>query len=149
MIVQTPVLFGLLPVLSWSVWTDLRNRKVSNLWILVGLLLYLLLLPFDQHGVVRAVIGGVVGLVIFLPFYWKGGMGAADLKLLGLVGVYLGPLGVVYCALYTALAGGGIAVWVLLVRGSSRLPYALAIASGVAVYLLKQGMKGGVGAALG
>ncbi|NDU86404.1 MAG: hypothetical protein G3H99_07295, partial [Ferrovum sp.] len=58
-------------------------------------------------------------------------------------------LGVVYCALYTALAGGGIAVWVLLVRGSSRLPYALAIASGVAVYLLKQGMKGGVGAALG
>jgi Flp pilus assembly protein protease CpaA len=64
-------------------------------------------------------------------------MGAADLKLLGLVGVYLGPQGVLYSALYTALAGGALAGLDFGLRASRRLPYAVAIAVGVGVYAFR------------
>jgi Type IV leader peptidase family. len=85
--------------------------------------------------------GGLLGLLIFLPFYWLGGMGAADLKLLGLVGVYLGPQGVLYSALYTALAGGVLALLALVFHASRRLPYAVAIAVGVGVYEFRSFMS--------
>jgi prepilin peptidase CpaA len=35
-----------------------------------------------------------------------GGMGAGDVKLLGAVGAWLGPLAVVWVALYSGIAGG-------------------------------------------
>ena len=67
-----------------------------------------------------SVAGWFVGLAIFLPVYALGGMGAGDVKLLAAIGAWLGPLGVFHAALYTAIAGGFIAVFVALARGCMR-----------------------------
>ncbi|KXW57814.1 A24 family peptidase [Ferrovum myxofaciens] len=121
-------------VLVVAAWTDIRYRRVPNVWLGLGLVAYVILFWLFGFDPWKAVLGGLLGLIVFLPFYWLGGMGAADLKLLGLVGVYLGPQGVLYSALYTALAGGALAVLALVLRASRRLPYAVAIAVGVGVY---------------
>ena len=121
-------------VLSVAAWTDVRSRRVSNEWLGLGLVVYVILSFLFGLDPRTALVGGLLGLLVFLPFYWLGGMGAADLKLMGLVGIYLGPHGLLYSALYTALAGGVLAVLALALRASRRLPYAVAIAVGVGVY---------------
>lgn len=121
-------------VLFVAAWTDVRSRRVSNEWLGLGLVVYVILSFLFGLDPRTALVGGALGLLVFLPFYWLGGMGAADLKLMGLVGVYLGPYGLLYSALYTALAGGVLAVLALALRASRRLPYAVAIAVGVGVY---------------
>ena len=121
-------------VLAISVWTDIRFRRVPNEFLYVGLIAYMILLYWFGLDPWFSLKGGILGLIVFLPFYLLGGMGAADLKLLGLVGVYLGSQGVLYSALYTALAGGMLAILVLILRTSRRLPYAVAIAVGTGIY---------------
>ncbi len=71
-----------------------------------------------------AVLGCVIGLVLMLPGFALGATGAGDVKLMAAVGSLLGPLVVVYAVLYTALAGGVLAVVVALQR--RRLGTALA-----------------------
>ncbi|MBA3037342.1 MAG: prepilin peptidase [Desulfobacterium sp.] len=61
--------------------------------------------------------GICLGVAILLPFYLLGGMGAGDVKLLGTVGGFVGPLGVLFAFLFTALAGGIYAIIVLAVNG--------------------------------
>ncbi|WP_297484199.1 prepilin peptidase [Ferrovum sp.] len=121
-------------VLSVAAWTDVRSRRVSNEWLGLGLVVYVILSFLFGLDPRTALVGGLLGLLVFLPFYWLGGMGAADLNLMELVGIYLGPHGLLYSALYTALAGGVLAVLALALRASRRLPYAVAIAVGVGVY---------------
>ena len=50
--------------------------------------------------------GWLVGLLLFLPLFALGGLGAGDVKLLAALGAWLGPRDVVYVALYGAIAGG-------------------------------------------
>ncbi|MBW8073642.1 MAG: hypothetical protein GJU77_08205 [Ferrovum sp.] len=128
-------------VLAVAMWTDIRFRRVSNAWLGLGLVAYVILSYYFGPDPWTALKGGLLGMLIFLPFYWLGGMGAADIKLLGLVGIYLGPQGVLYSALYTALAGGALAVLALVLRASRRLPYAVAIAVGVGVYEFRSFMS--------
>lgn len=132
------IAFGLLPVLALASWMDLRSRTVANRLLLFGLVLLLGLSRWTIDGVGYALAGGLVGLLVFLPFYLKRGMGAGDIKLMGLVGCYLGPAGVLVVALYSALAGGALAV-LALTTGllGRRLPYAVAISLGVLWYLRK------------
>ncbi|WP_297448722.1 prepilin peptidase [Ferrovum sp.] len=128
-------------VLAVAAWADIRFRRVPNEWLGLGLVAYVILSYHFGLDPWMALKGGLLGLLIFLPFYWLGGMGAADLKLLGLVGVYLGPQGVLYSALYTALAGGVLALLALVFHASRRLPYAVAIAVGVGVYEFRSFMS--------
>ena len=62
-------------------------------------------------------LGIVAGIGLLLVFYLFGMMGAADVKLMGAVGSFLGPSGVFQAFLFTALAGGIYAVVVLAVKG--------------------------------
>jgi prepilin peptidase CpaA len=57
-----------------------------------------------------ALAGAVIGFVVMLPGYFYGGTGAGDVKLLAAFGTWLGPAGVVMAFLYSAIAGGVLAV---------------------------------------
>ena len=101
---------------------DLRTRRLPNA------------LTFGAAGVALAVHGAVggwlelaqaalgwgVGLALFLPLYALGGMGAGDVKLLGAIGAWLGPMGAVWTGLYGAIAGGVMALVVAIGRGYLR-----------------------------
>ena len=54
--------------------------------------------------------GWGIGVALFLPMFLLRGMGGGDVKLLGAVGAWLGPMGVLYAGLYSVLAGGVLAL---------------------------------------
>ena len=91
---------------------DLRTRRIPN-YLTYGSSVAALIYHFSVAGVGGAgesAAGWVVGVGLFLPLFVLGGMGAGDVKLLGAVGAWLGPWGVLWSALFTTLAGGVLAV---------------------------------------
>jgi prepilin peptidase CpaA len=99
--------FSLLALLLISSVTDLAWHRIPNLLLLSALLVALMLRISDEGfiGILSAVSGLVVGLLFLLPLYAMGSMGAGDVKLLGVVGVFLGPWGAFVAGVATLIAG--------------------------------------------
>lgn len=115
-------------------------------------------------GIWRSAAGALVALTIFLPFWMLRALGAGDVKFLAAVGAFAGPAESVNLALCVLLAGGVLALVRMAVARNARLvmqntlaslgqmlpgsagsfdastqtawrmPYAVAIAAGVAGY---------------
>jgi prepilin peptidase CpaA len=99
---------------------DLRTRRVPNP----------LTMGLAATGVVYAAcgigIGGLslgaslaglgLGLALMLPGHLIGATGAGDVKLFAAAGAFVGPAHILTAFIYTALAGGGMAVVVSLMR---------------------------------
>ncbi|MDZ5458858.1 A24 family peptidase [Azohydromonas lata] len=109
---------------------DLHQRRIPNALVLYGMALGLAfqafaaagqgLLQDGSQGVAAALLGGVAGLALFLPFYALRMLGAGDVKLLAMVGVWLGATAVLQVALWTVLAGALLSLGVMLATGSLR-----------------------------
>jgi prepilin peptidase CpaA len=56
-------------------------------------------------------------MALFLPFYLARGMGAGDVKLMGAAGAFLGPQDALQATILSLIAGGTIAIIILLLRG--------------------------------
>jgi prepilin peptidase CpaA len=97
---------------------DMRTRRVPN--ALTGGIAALGLLLAVLHATTvspLAALGGIaVGLAVMLPGHLIGATGAGDVKLLAALGALLGPKGVLMAFLYTAIAGGALALLVALGR---------------------------------
>lgn len=125
-----PGVFAVLSVLLLvAAWTDLRSRRIPNALVLSGSVFALLahtLLPVGNGflsdlpgglGFLAALKGFVFGLLALLPLYWFRAMGAGDVKLLAMVGAFVGPAEIWWALLFTLLAGGVLAIAVALQRG--------------------------------
>jgi prepilin peptidase CpaA len=99
--------------------TDLRSRRISNVLILFGLLsgLSFNLMLSGLLGLGWSLLGGLLGLAVFFPFFALGGLGAGDVKLLACLGAILGPRDLLAVALVGAVIGGAMALIVALIRG--------------------------------
>jgi len=175
---------GVLTALSAAaVLHDLLFRRIPNGLVLLGMMLGLFIQsylhpgaglfsdPGGSLGLDGALLGALTGLALFLPLYALRAMGAGDVKLLAMLGVWLGPASVAWTALWTLLAGGVLALVVALWSGvlrqvcmnvyvmlstsalhgpghhrmtleapaetTGQLPYAVAIACGLAVELMR------------
>jgi prepilin peptidase CpaA len=108
----------LLSIVILCVITDLHNRKIYNVVIFPGLIAAFIshLVLDGWYAVGYALLGFLVGLSILLIPYLLGGMGAGDVKLLALIGAIKGIAFVLNTAVYMALIGALIAVFVLLCR---------------------------------
>ena len=97
---------------------DVRTRRIPNVLTgtMAGAGLGLAVFGFGGISVGAAVLGCVVGLVLMLPGHALGATGAGDVKLMAAVGTLLGPLVVVNAVLFTAIAGGVLAVAVAIQR---------------------------------
>jgi prepilin peptidase CpaA len=97
---------------------DLRTRRIPN--VLTGTMAGagLGLAAFGVGGISigGALLGCLIGLVLMLPGHALGATGAGDVKLMAAVGSLLGPLVVVNAVLFTAIAGGVLAVTVAIQR---------------------------------
>ena len=58
----------------------------------------------------------MVGLLLFLPLFALRAMGGGDVKLLAAFGAWLGPVLVFWVAVYGAIAGGVLALLLVLWR---------------------------------
>ena len=131
---------ALLVILMIAAIIDIRSRQVPNALVLTGLAATLVLLPiFHLLPFAHALAGSVAGLLIFLPFYIIGMMGAGDVKLLAIVGSVLGPSELSQATVHIFIAGGIVTVLYLIARRrlppNQNVPYAVAIALGVISYL--------------
>lgn len=113
-------------------------------------------------GVVAGGAGLLTGFALFLPFYALGGMAAGDVKLMAVVGSFLGWSGALWAGALSLMAGSLLGIVYLLYKGQlgkllgrywvmaslrayvptqegdaarDRFPYALAIAVGTLVSL--------------
>ena len=67
-------------------------------------------------SIAASLVGAALGLLLMLPGHVIGGTGAGDVKLFAALGTLLGPWGIGVAFLYTAVAGGLLAVVVALMR---------------------------------
>jgi prepilin peptidase CpaA len=147
----------LLLVFGVALWHDIRSRRIPNQLIvlgsLAGFLLHMLLppgsglfsIPVGSQGIVFSVSGFVLGLLLLLPFYAIRTLGAGDVKLMALVGAFIGPWGVMGAALLTMLVGGALA---LVVAAWKRQLLQVIVNIQQMFYSLKRGGLGSTGAPL-
>jgi prepilin peptidase CpaA len=97
---------------------DLRTRRVPN--ALTGALavtgLGIAAAELGPVGLGGAILGCALGLAFMLPGHILGGTGAGDVKLFAAAGALLGPATTVRAFLFTAIAGGALALVVALRR---------------------------------
>jgi prepilin peptidase CpaA len=98
---------------------DARTRRVPNRLVIAGAFIGALFQIFAPGGAgwTSALAGIAVGMGIFLPLYALRAMGAGDVKLMGMVGAYLGPMGAFTAAVYVCVAGGVLALAMALLKG--------------------------------
>jgi prepilin peptidase CpaA len=101
---------------------DVRTHRIPNWLVLLGAVTCIAgqmiqpaLLGF---GIAGALKGIAVGFAILLPLYLLRATGAGDVKLMAMVGAYLGPWGVASAALLSFIAGGVLALAVVLAKGA-------------------------------
>ncbi|MGE0445181.1 MAG: prepilin peptidase [Vicinamibacterales bacterium] len=97
---------------------DLRTRRVPNaLTFGTGVFgLALAAMQAGDIGIGAALAGGLIGLALMLPGYVFGATGGGDVKLLAAFGTLLGPGDTVTAFVAMAIAGGGIALALMLRR---------------------------------
>lgn len=115
--VSIGVLAALLLVAAWG---DIQRHRIPNILILTGLGLAIILGTWRAgfSGLLSASGGFVLGLLIFLPFYMLRALGAGDVKLMAVVGAFLGPGGLIGAMFGTFLAGGVMALLLALHAGA-------------------------------
>lgn len=109
----------LITLIIAAVFMDLKSRRIPNILIGGGLVI-----AFSYHFFIQGVPGLVFGLkgfaagmaLLIVPFI-LGGMGAGDVKLMGVIGAFKGSLFAVNTFLWMAIWGGVMAVALLLIKG--------------------------------
>jgi prepilin peptidase CpaA len=115
--VLSDIIMGLM--LLVAVVFDQRERRIPNVLILVALILGTGWNTFagSLDGLLFSIKGLLAGIaLLFIPFA-MGGMGAGDVKLLGVVGAFKGALFAFHTFIFMALWGGLIAVILLIAKG--------------------------------
>lgn len=130
----------LLSVLSVAAFKDLRERRIPNQLILIGLAAaFAIAFFFGFQATLSASIGVLSALFVFFPVYLWGALGAGDVKLLMVVGAFLGTQQLLFATLFIFLAGGALALlysyWMYRFDAQPKLPYAVSILAGVTGYL--------------
>ena len=111
-VVQLLSLTCLIVTLVAATLSDVVSHRIPNA-LLAPALLAALVLSFvisGAQGVLMSIGGLGVGLALLLPLYAMGAIGAGDVKLLGVAGAYLGPVGAVIAGLLTLVAGALIGI---------------------------------------
>jgi prepilin peptidase CpaA len=120
-------LTSLLVALAIAVVSDINARKVPNLVILAGIFAAIGIHAIDAPevgifgnskgaiGLLSTFAGIAIGFAALFPLYALRAMGAGDVKLMMMVGAFLGPLQTVGVVVLTFAAGGvlalGMALW--------------------------------------
>ena len=103
---------------------DYRTHRIPNLLVLCGLAFGLIYNgfnpPFSGATPLWAAAGAGLGLLALLPLYALGIMGAGDVKLMAMVGAFVGPAPLLQVLLYTLICGGLLSLALVLVRGTAR-----------------------------
>jgi prepilin peptidase CpaA len=100
--------------LMWASFTDIRDRKIRNVNVLVVMALFV---PWAALGGLPAALSdleaGVLALAVCVAIYAARMVGAGDAKLFAAVSLFFGLPGLPGLAMTTAMAGGALAAIML------------------------------------
>jgi prepilin peptidase CpaA len=126
----------LFALLGAAVWTDVRTRRIPNAIVMPGAVAALLLHAACGTGVGQGLGGLALGLAFLLPMYALRLMGAGDVKLLAMVGAFVGAGQILTVGLVTLAAGGVLALAFAAAQGKlralTRNAYQMMIVTGMA-----------------
>ena len=145
--------FGLLVILLFATFFDVKTRKVPNVLvgIAVGVAIFISFVPGSKIDLIQSLLGGLLGLLIFYYPYVRSYIGAGDTKLFVIVGMFLGPHLAIWAYIFTCLMGGFLATFVAIYQSQlkqtianifnqsqvqKKFPYAVAIfiGTGMAIF---------------
>ena len=117
-LVFEPRVAALTALLMLAALIDIRQHRIPNWLVIVGICIAVayngLHAPSMQANSWLLVLEGtLVGFFMLLPFYIGRAMGAGDVKLMAMVGAFLGPVGAFWSVLATFIAGGVLAIMIL------------------------------------
>jgi prepilin peptidase CpaA len=126
-------LFTLL--LVYAAYGDVRTRRIPN-WVVLAVgfpgIVFSVAFASVGSGLLRSAEGFGVGLLLWLPFYLAGWLGAGDVKFFAAAGLWLGPLRTVEAAVFAAMVGGVLAVvWMVVSYGIRKSASTLSLAVSV------------------
>lgn len=101
----------LILLLAVCLYTDITEGKIYNKFTITAIIIALVfsLAAGGLESLKAAFLGAVVGLLIMLPPYLLGGMGAGDVKFMAAIGAIKGVFFVAQAALAAFIVGGIIA----------------------------------------
>jgi prepilin peptidase CpaA len=113
------ILVGLLGI---AVVSDVFRHRIPNLLVLLGISFGLAAHFIDNGagGLGDGVLGALAGFGMFLPLYALGSMAAGDVKLMAMVGAFLGPYEALWATLFSLIAGGVCGLLIVIIRGEMR-----------------------------
>lgn len=117
-----PMFIILAVLMMIACWQDFHDYRINNKLILVGAISGVALNTYlsAEAGFLDSLIGFSFGLLLLLPFYLIRIMGAGDVKLLAMVGTFVGQSDISWVFLYTLIAGGLLAMVFSLWYGALR-----------------------------
>lgn len=98
---------------------DLRTRRIPNVLTFGAAgagVLYHVVTGGVESGL-ASIAGVLVGVLPLFVQFALGGMGAGDVKLMGALGAWLGPLPAFWLVLYSGIAGGAMALVIAIAHG--------------------------------
>ena len=113
-------------LLLGAVVADLRSRRIPDRLVLAGLALAFIAhaiamgtdaMPLAGRAWWAPVAGLFAGFTLLMPLHLLRATGAGDVKLMAMVGAFVGAPAVLVATLYTLLAGGLLALVFMLGRG--------------------------------
>ena len=112
----------LLSILALATVSDWFERRIPNGLSVGGAVIALLInaVAFGPGAFGLAVLGWAVCLACFIPLYVSGGMAAGDVKLMAMVGAFLGPVSGFVACMCTLIAGALLASLCLMWRRLAR-----------------------------
>ena len=102
--------------------SDLRSRRIPNVLTFgaaAGAFGYHLATG-GVGALGQSALGWLVGLLVFIVPFALRGLGGGDVKLVAALGAWLGPADAIWLAMYTAIAGGVMAIAVSAAHGYLR-----------------------------
>jgi prepilin peptidase CpaA len=111
-------LLALITIVAIAVRQDLIEHRIPNVLTIGGLVAGLLTQSVfgGLNGLLGALAGAGVGFACLLPLYFGKGTGAGDVKLMGAVGAFLGPVNAFLAAALALMFGAVLAVGIVLWR---------------------------------
>ena len=155
-VLEQPRLVVLAGLLLAAAWIDSYAWRIPNALTFGGSAAAFLLSVLEPVAPAQAVLlafgGLLLGLLVMLPMYLLGALGAGDVKLMAMVGAYLGATHTIGAALLVFITGGAVALvmrrgalpqlWAMLGSGGQgvsslgRMPYGASICLGTVLYVV-------------